>query len=179
MKIFKHSFLHQVGNIIQAFVGIGEDLVTILSLGFINVYWKYSFVKYRLFEKPFLYKQQVVDKPDVNNKQTNTDEGVNINGESIQLGITKPNNNVIYNEIPILIIKEDDCWRAEILDNYVNNKPSTLNNINFEDIGFHFIYDGDLDDNYLFDSSDAAYDAAKYCNENYLNGKAKILIQYV
>ena len=45
-------------------------------------------------------------------------------------------------KIPIIISKWNDnnCkgWRAEIADNYKNYKPEKYENINFEDLSFHF-----------------------------------------
>ena len=48
-----------------------------------------------------------------------------------------------FKKIPIIISKwQDDNvngWRAEIADSYENYKTSRYNDINFEDLSFHFL----------------------------------------
>ena len=85
-----------------------------------------------------------------------------------------------YRKIPIVISKCDDDdikgWRAEIADNYENYKPAPYDKINFEDLTFHFRHDFEthLHDDLVFITRKEAVGAAKYCNEKYLNNKAKI-----
>lgn len=84
-----------------------------------------------------------------------------------------------YRKIPIIITKWNDDikgWRAEIADNYDNYKPAKYDDINFEDIGFHFMHDTEThpNDDLVFLTRKDAVKTAKFCNEKYLNGKAKI-----
>ena len=80
-------------------------------------------------------------------------------------------------KIPILITKEaKNKWRAEISDNYENYKPIACNEVNFEDLDFHFEhkYETRHDDAFLFYRKIDAVECAKYINEKYLNNKGKI-----
>lgn len=82
-------------------------------------------------------------------------------------------------KIPILITKWDDGnvgWRAEIADNYENYKPIKPNEVNFEDLSFHFKHNVDTheDDHLLFYRKKDAVACAKYVNETYLNNKGKV-----
>lgn len=84
-----------------------------------------------------------------------------------------------YRKIPIVIMKWNDGakgWRAEIADNYENYKPAKYDDINFEDLGFHFRHDIEThpNDDLVFLTRKDAVKAAKFCNEKYLAGKAKI-----
>ena len=84
-----------------------------------------------------------------------------------------------YRKIPIVIMKSNDVakgWRAEIADNYENYKPAKYDDINFEDLGFHFRHDIEThpNDNLVFLTRKDAVKCAKFCNENYLDGNAKI-----
>lgn len=84
-----------------------------------------------------------------------------------------------YRKVPIIITKWNDGnkgWRAEIADNYVNYKPMSYEEINFEDISFHFDHHTSPHpkDHLMFSTRKDAVKAAKYCNEKYLSGKAKI-----
>jgi hypothetical protein len=67
-------------------------------------------------------------------------------------------------------------WRAEIADNYENYKPAIYDDINFEDLTFHFKHDiqTHLDDDLIFLKRKDAVNAAKFCNKKYLNNKTKI-----
>jgi len=84
-----------------------------------------------------------------------------------------------YRKIPIVIMKWNDGingWRAVIADNYENYKPATYDDINFEDLGFHFRHDIETHphDNLVFQTRKDAVACAKFCNEKYLGSKAKI-----
>ncbi|MCP9763817.1 hypothetical protein [Lacihabitans soyangensis] len=84
-----------------------------------------------------------------------------------------------YRKIPIVIMKWNDGfkgWRAEIADSYENYKPLKYDDINFEDLGFHFRHDIEThpNDDLVFSTRKDAVQCAKYCNEKYLGGKAKI-----
>lgn len=84
-----------------------------------------------------------------------------------------------YRKIPIVIMKWNDGakgWRAEIADNYENYKPAKYDDINFEDLGFHFRHDVEThpNDNLVFLTRKDAVKCAKFCNEKYLGSKAKI-----
>ena len=88
-----------------------------------------------------------------------------------------------YRKIPIVIMKCNDGakgWRAEIADNYENYKPAKYDNINFEDLGFHFRHDIEThpNDDLVFLTRKDAVKCAKFCNEKYLGGKAKIWFIY-
>lgn len=65
--------------------------------------------------------------------------------EHAQLGIGAVSGSLFsspFKKIPIIISKWNDngCkgWRAEIADNYENYKSEKYDNINFEDLSFHF-----------------------------------------
>lgn len=85
-----------------------------------------------------------------------------------------------FRKIPIFITKWNDGnakgWRAEIADNYENYKTSKYNDINFEDVGFHFNHSVNTHekDCYVFYLRKDAVKAAKEVNEKFLNNKAKI-----
>ena len=85
-----------------------------------------------------------------------------------------------YRKIPIVIMKYNDGvnsgWRAELADNYKNYKPANYDDINFEDLVFHFKHDIEThpNDDLLFLTRKSAVLCAKYCNDTYLDGKAKI-----
>jgi hypothetical protein len=49
--LIKCSFKHRIGNIIGSLVGIFEDIVIILSFGFIYPFWRLKFNMYRLSNK--------------------------------------------------------------------------------------------------------------------------------
>lgn len=89
-------------------------------------------------------------------------------------------NNKLYRKIPILITKWNDNgikgWRAEIPDNHETYKPACHDDINFEDLSHHFNHNTEThpDDHLVFSTRKAAIEAAKYCNEKYTGGKAKI-----
>lgn len=86
--------------------------------------------------------------------------------------------NRVFRKTPIIITPfqdRDKGWRAEIADNWENYKPSKYENINFEDLGFHFhveTYYGQYDP-YVFPKKKDAVAAAKNVVKE-LNGKAKI-----
>lgn len=83
-------------------------------------------------------------------------------------------------KIPILISKYNDGgvngWRAEIADCYNEYKPMMAKDINFEDLTFHFHHSVDTHewDDLVFETRRNAVKCAKYVNETYLKGKAKI-----
>ena len=82
-------------------------------------------------------------------------------------------------KIPIIISKYKDNvkgWRAEIADNYENFKPAKYDDINFEDLDFHFNHEIETHDkdNLIFKRRKDAVACAKYVNKKYLNSKAKI-----
>lgn len=83
-------------------------------------------------------------------------------------------------KIPIIITKYNDNnikgWRAEIADNYDNYKPDKYDNINFEDLDFHFNHEIETHDkdNLVFNRRKDAVACAKFVNKKYLSGKAKI-----
>lgn len=85
-----------------------------------------------------------------------------------------------FKKIPIVISKWDDGdikgWRAEIADNYENYKTEWYENINFEDLSFHFRHNTETHkkDYYVFYRRKDAVECAKYINKQYLSGKAKI-----
>lgn len=87
---------------------------------------------------------------------------------------------VKYRKIPMVISKYGDGeyngWRAEIPDNYKEFKPACYDDLNFEDLGFHFGFPTERHHNhyYLFKNRKDAVEAAKYVNECYLQGKAKL-----
>ena len=85
-----------------------------------------------------------------------------------------------FKKIPIIISKwQDDNvngWRAEIADSYENYKTSRYNDINFEDLSFHFHHETEtheIDDLVFYRRKDAV-ECAKYINKKYLIDKAKI-----
>jgi len=104
------------------------------------------------------------------------------NAEIAQLGIGAVSGSFSlpkYRKIPIVIMKWNDGakgWRAEIADNYENYKPAKYDDINFEDLGFHFKHyiKTHPNDDLVFLTRNDAVKAAKFCNEKYLGGKAKI-----
>lgn len=83
-------------------------------------------------------------------------------------------------KIPIIISKSNDDsivgWRAEIADNFENYKTSRYEDINFEDLTFHFEsnIDTHAKDSLLFYRRKDAIKFAKYINKQHLNSKAKI-----
>ncbi len=89
-------------------------------------------------------------------------------------------NNWLFRKIPILISKYKEegikGWRAEITDTYDNYKPLRYNQINFEDIGFHFSHNVSVNeiDQFVFDRKKDAYECARFINKEFLKGKAKI-----
>ena len=104
------------------------------------------------------------------------------NAEIAQLGIGAVSGSFSlpkYRKIPIVIMKWNDGakgWIAEIADNYENYKPAKYDDINFEDLGFHFKHyiKTHPNDDLVFLTRNDAVKAAKFCNEKYLGGKAKI-----
>lgn len=87
----------------------------------------------------------------------------------------------LYRKIPIVITKWNDGakgWRCEIADNYENYKPAKYDDINFEDLTFHFRHDIPTHprDNLVFSTRKDAFKAARFCNDKYLDGKAKIWV---
>ena len=85
-----------------------------------------------------------------------------------------------FKKIPIIVSKWNDDnvkgWRAEIADNYENYKTAKYEDINFEDLTFHFHHNTETheNDNLVFYRRNDAVDCAKYINKTYLNSKAKI-----
>ena len=85
-----------------------------------------------------------------------------------------------FKKIPILVSKWDDGnakgWRAEIPDNYENWKTSRYEDINFEDLNFHFQHDIETheQDQFVFYRKKDAVACARFVNGKYLNGKGKI-----
>lgn len=84
-------------------------------------------------------------------------------------------------KIPIIITKwyETEGWRAEIADNYDDFKPAYIDEINFEDLEFHFGGSGfertdEMEDQYVFKYKRDAVQFAKECNKEHLEGRAKI-----
>jgi len=169
MNITNYTFYHRIGNVIQAIVSLGDNIITILSLGYISVDWVSDWIIYRLDTK--LYQQQS-PKP------------VNTDGIDIYVRPTEHNPSKFHESIPIIITKEGELWRAEIADDFEKYSPANENDINFEDLAFHFLIgeflydddDGNPDYRYLFESKDDAFNAATYCNKKYLNNKAKIFV---
>jgi hypothetical protein len=85
----------------------------------------------------------------------------------------------IFLEIPILISKYQEGnlkgWRAEISDNYEDYKPTKSNDVNFEDLTFHFKHPIDTyGDGFMFQYKKEAVECANFCNKKYINNKAKI-----
>jgi len=86
----------------------------------------------------------------------------------------------ILRKIPIIISKWNDNgvkgWRAEIADNYENYKPKKYEDINFEDLSFHFKHPVDVHekDYLVFNRKKDALECARYVNKSVLNAKAKI-----
>lgn len=88
-------------------------------------------------------------------------------------------------KIPIIITKYDDeglkGYRAELPDNYESYKPTKLEEINFEDLSFHFDLPYDVSCNtkdillQVYNRKKDAVFAAKYVNENILQGKCKVM----
>ena len=92
-------------------------------------------------------------------------------------------NNLSQNlrKIPILISKYFDenlklAWKCEISDNYENYKASKYEDINFEDVSFHFKHKiEELNEEfYLLKSKKDATQLAEFVNKEYLNNKCKI-----
>lgn len=84
-----------------------------------------------------------------------------------------------FKKIPIVIMKWNDGvkgWRAEIADNYENYKTAKYEDINFEDLSFHFRHNTPTheDDHLVFYRRKDAVECARYINKQYLAGKAKI-----
>jgi hypothetical protein len=87
----------------------------------------------------------------------------------------------LHEKIPILIrYLERGLWSVEIADNYKEYIPAYQQDINFEDVLFHFhipIWNG-FDErsvtNY-FSNKKIAISVAKYVNETYLNNKGEII----
>jgi len=105
------------------------------------------------------------------------------NNETAQLGIGAVSGSLFsspFKKIPIIISKWNDNevkgWRAEIADNYENYKTAKYEDINFEDLTFHFNHNTETHekDNLVFYRRKDAVECAKYINKQYLNGKAKL-----
>lgn len=85
-----------------------------------------------------------------------------------------------FKKIPIIISKYNDGeikgWRAEIADNYENYKTSKYEDINFEDLSFHFMHNTETHelDHLVFYRRKDAVECARYINKTHLNNKAKI-----
>ncbi len=91
-------------------------------------------------------------------------------------------------DIPITVYKDDyysddvnkECWRVTLPSNYENYLPSKYSDIEFEDAGFHFIYEHlfktALFDYCVFTNKKEAIKCAKYVNKTHLKNKAKIWI---
>lgn len=96
--------------------------------------------------------------------------------------IIKPKStlfSVYFKKIPLLISKDDElegAWRAEIPDNYEYFKSVKYEDINFEDLSFHFFHpiDSHEKDHLLFSRRKDAVECAKFVNQRYLNNKGKI-----
>lgn len=91
----------------------------------------------------------------------------------------------LIKRIPIIIYKSESKdalgWRCEIADCYESFKPKLFQKINFEDLSFHFKHptlniEGAWPNlvEHGFRTKKDAIDAAKFCNEKYLSGKAKL-----
>jgi len=85
-----------------------------------------------------------------------------------------------FRKIPILISYWNDGevrgYRAEIADNYENYLPTEYQKVNFEDLSFHFTHSVEphpFDKNVFVNKKDAV-ECAKFVNEKFLVGKAKI-----
>jgi hypothetical protein len=101
------------------------------------------------------------------------------NPQSCQTDVSGSFSLPKYRKIPIVIMKWNDGvkgWRAEIANNYENYKTAKYDDINFEDLGFHFRHDIEThpNDDLVFLTRKDAVKCAKFCNEKYLGGKAKI-----
>lgn len=111
---------------------------------------------------------------------SNTEAGINnVQPHLHKTSVSGSFSNRKYHKIPIVIMKWNDGakgWRAEIADNYENYKPAKYDDINFEDLTFHFQHDIEThpQDYFVFLTRKNAVKCAKYCNETYLGGKAKI-----
>ena len=84
-----------------------------------------------------------------------------------------------HRKIPILITKWDDGtkgYRAEIADCYESYKPMRVQDINFEDLSFHFHHyiSTHENDHLVFKTRRDAVECAKYVNKTYLNNRGKI-----
>jgi len=88
-----------------------------------------------------------------------------------------------YLHIPIFILEADDAdrkgWTAEIADNWEDFAPIIHEEVNWEDLGFHFNFRGDIEngnveDDYLFKTREDAIEAAVFINQKYLDDKAMI-----
>ena len=69
----------------------------------------------------------------------------------------KLNEERVFKSIPILVIKIDGVYRAQISDRYEKYKPTKLKDINFEDLAFHF---GEVH-SYEFDTQKKALESAR------------------
>jgi hypothetical protein len=100
--------------------------------------------------------------------------------KALKTSLDSNSKTVKYKKIPIIISKYDDAvnngWRAEIADTYQAFKPACYDDLNFEDLLFHFGFPIEThpNDYYLFKKRKDAVEAAKYVNDNYLQGKAKL-----
>jgi len=87
-----------------------------------------------------------------------------------------------FRKIPILITHFNDegakGYRAELADNYEDFKTALYEDLNFEDVGFHFHLPSEFEthekDDLVFTRRKYAVSAAKYVNDKFLNNKAKI-----
>lgn len=92
--------------------------------------------------------------------------------------------NILHKNVPILITHlERGLWSVEIPDNYQNYKPMYQEDINFEDVAFHFdipIWNGFDSPEYIsinlynFSNRKIAMSVAKYVNQTYLNNTGEI-----
>lgn len=48
MKIIKCNIYHRLGNVIQALIQIAENLIIVLTLGFVYYNWSIKWIMYRL-----------------------------------------------------------------------------------------------------------------------------------
>ena len=71
---------------------------------------------------------------------TQNNNQINPDAQSLQMAVSGSFFDKKFRKIPIVISKNDEFkgWRAEIADNYENYKSEKYDNINFEDLSFHF-----------------------------------------
>ncbi len=100
------------------------------------------------------------------------------NTQSLQTCVSGSFFDKKFRKIPIVISKWNDngCkgWRAEIADNYENYKPEKYDNINFEDLSFHFkhsVNTHELDHLVFYTRKDAVKCAKEVMETEKLNGK--------